>query len=158
MKTNYHPRFQAPVVTEPSQLGSLALLRLGTNSLISSSLRPAHHPGAWKMNILQSFMTVNSELWSQMELFSIYTQFIFEQHRIELYMFTYRQIPPTPSGKYSTMWCMVAWSLTVESQRWTMGLEHPVSWLSMVGPGNCPHPRTSRDDYTSLFSNNSFRD
>lgn len=39
-----------------------------------------------------------------------------------------------------------------------MGLEHPVSWLSTVGPGNCPHLRTSRDDYTSLFSSDSFRD
>lgn len=62
------------------------------------------------MNILQSFMTVNFELWSQMELFSIYIQFIFEQHRIELYMFTYRQIFFS-SGKYSSMRCMVAWIL-----------------------------------------------
>lgn len=49
-------------------------------------------------------------------------------------------------------------SLIVEPRRWTMGLEHPVSWLSTVGPGNCPHLRTSRDDYTSLFSSDSFRD
>lgn len=80
--------------------GSLASTRFSVQAPTHWShlpLTPAHHhPGAWKMNILQSFMTVNSELWSQMELFSIYTQFIFEQHRIELYMFTYRQIPPTP--------------------------------------------------------------
>lgn len=79
--------------------GSLASMRFSVQApthWFHLPLTPAHHhPGAWKMNILQSFMTINSELWSQMELFSIYTQFIFEQHRIELYMFTYRQIPPT---------------------------------------------------------------
>ena len=94
--------------------GSLTSMRFSVQAPTHWShlpLTPAHHhPGAWKMNILQSFMTVNFELWSQMELFSKYIQFIFEQHRIELYMFTYRQIFFS-SGKYSSIRCMVAWIL-----------------------------------------------
>ena len=67
-----------------------------------------HHPGAWKRNTLQSSVTINSELWSQMELFSIYIQLTLEQHGLELHMFTYRRMFFF-SGKYSTTRSMVAW-------------------------------------------------
>ena len=92
------------------------------------------------MNILQSFMTVNSELWSQMELFSIYILFIFEQHRFELYMFTYRQVffPPVVSTVLCDAWLLG--SLIVEPRRWAMGLEHPVMVVVHGGSWKLPLP------------------